>query len=216
MKDNDFDVNEDYFDNDELEEEEEDIFQGLLDDLSEDSIRPYDTYEQYNEVEATEFNSQKDETLVKPLEFDIKSTINADSFDDYSMLAETTLTYPYVVFEAQGKLNTVSGLCSGTLTKGDVQVYFRPSDDKNSLVPVVKIETTPINIRNLIRLAKKNTVFYRHTEDSPERLATPEQFIRFINIDLQDSGEYWNNLVESELQPTETKQQTFFVEDLYS
>lgn len=190
---------------------EEDTFAGITFDDT-----PFSDFEEVTKEDSEIDAVRNTETeMVRPNLFDISSTINADNFDDYSMLAEDTLKFPYMVFEAQGSLNTVSGLCSGILTKGDVQVYFRPeSDSLNKLIPVVKIATTPLNVRNLLRLAKKDTVYYRHAETEPERLAIPEQFIRFIDVNLKEDAEYWNNLIEEEKSP-KTNTPEFILEDLY-
>ena len=152
---------------------------------------------------------------VIPSTFSIKSTLEAEQFDDFSILAEDSIKFPYLVFSAKGNLKTVSSLCSGILTKGTTQLYFRPEpENPQKLIPLVEVNTTPLNIRNLLRMALKDSVYYRVNQDAPERLASPEQFIRYIDLGLQEDEQYWNELIESESNPTEHKSE-FVVEDLF-
>lgn len=167
---------------------------------------------EFDEEEFEEVNND----MVKPNEFSIAPTLEAKEFDDFSILSESNLTFPYLVFSARGNLKTISSLCSGILSKGDVQLYFRPeTDNLNKFIPVTKVSATPINIRNLLRLAMKDSVYYRVNEESAERLAKPEQFLKHIDLGLKEDETYWNTLIEEE-QTNTTPTNPFIVEDLFA
>lgn len=168
----------------------------------------------FSQEEYEDVNDNAD--MVKPSEFSIQPTLEAETFDDFSILGEEELKYPYIVFNANSSFKTVTSLCSGILTKGDVQLYFRPeNDNKNKLIPVISIASTPINIRNLLRLAMRDSVFFRLNEESEERLARPEQFLRHIDLGLKEDDEYWNSLIEEEKNGTSSTK-SFIVEDLFA
>lgn len=165
-----------------------------------------------------EYDGDFDETdTVKANEFDVSGTLESSEIDDYSILPETSAEFPYMVFEAKGNLRTVVSLCSGIMKRGDTQLYFRPeADDVGKLIPVISIAKSPANIRNLLRLAMKDSVKFRVSEDSPERLVTPEQFIRYIDLELaEEDNEYWNSLIEEEKQEQDSPQTTYDIEEIY-
>lgn len=163
-------------------------------------------------------NEEFDQTqsFVTPNEFNISTTLHPTTFDDYAILEETSVKFPYIVFEAKGNLNSLSSLCTGILKRGDVQLYFRPEHNNPSkLIPMISIATTPVNIRNLLRMSLKDSVRYRMDEESPERVVIPEQFVRSIDLNLKEDVEYWNSLIESEDTDTTTSIEDFNIEDLF-
>lgn len=168
-----------------------------------------------NEFTETDLENMGKDT-VKPDNFSIESTLQADTFDSFSILKEEELKFPYFVFSATGNLGTIASLCSGILTRGEVTLYFRPEpENPNKLIPVSKIASTPINIRNLLRLSRRESVFFRYNQESVERLATPEQFIMSIDLGLKEDETYWNALIEEE-KNGKSADTPIFAEDLFA
>lgn len=130
---------------------------------------------------------------------DITHSMESNFFDDYMTVQETELKYPYVVFQSSANAETLMGICKGILEQGPTQLYVQLSSDKPYLA-IGSINVTPRNVQNLIRMSKKDSVYYRHGEDFDEILAKPEQFINRIDIPLNDAENeaYWNALLEEE------------------
>lgn len=140
-------------------------------------------------------------------ETDITASLETKKpLDDYTMLRASEIEYPCIVTEVMSNAERIKSLASGLLKGGDTQLYVKlKSEDNDHYLALNKIAMTPKNVNNLIRISLKDSVKYGRSEEDGLRLAVPEQFVRSIEIPLDDASNdtYWEELVKSESEVAE-------------
>lgn len=133
-------------------------------------------------------------------DIDIKDSLETlEPLNDYTMIRTSEMEYPCIVAEVTSNAERVKSLAKGLMTAGDTRLYVKlKSDDNNHYIALHKVEVSPRNVNNLIRIALKDTVMYGRSEEDGLRMVTPEQFVRKIDITLGDSSDYWSKLVALE------------------